>query len=288
MVEQNQRILTKQERTKDWVRLVLWAVLTMNSQRSSSTGFNPHELFYGGRPAWFFKTPFPEDLKSPVGDWLEHKQSMTNQAGTNLRHICERELSRQNRLRRPASFRVGNLVLVHHSCLPSWPRNCLQEAYFGHHRISRIDGSRIHIRCSPRLGGEVLCAPKQLRYYHSPDDLSWDEWRLSNSEAQRIELENAASPEEGDKIEQMSAHEMAVDGYYVVAGIAATGINRAGSYLPCGMDMGYLRRLGNLCRPLYSQMGALTRSFAPTSLRTTREGQQLTRPETLSQPKKKT
>ena len=73
VVEQNLRILMKQERTKDWVRLVPWAVLTMNSQRSSSTGFTLHELFHGGRPAWFFKTPFPEDFKSPVGDWLEHK-----------------------------------------------------------------------------------------------------------------------------------------------------------------------------------------------------------------------
>ena len=57
-VEQNLRILMKQELTKDWVRLVPWAVLTMNSQRSSWTGFTPHELIHGGRPAWFFKTPF--------------------------------------------------------------------------------------------------------------------------------------------------------------------------------------------------------------------------------------
>ena len=69
-----------------------WAVLTMNSQRSSSTGFTPRELFHGGQPAWFFKTPFPEHFKSPVGDWLEHKQSLANQAGTNLRHIRDREL----------------------------------------------------------------------------------------------------------------------------------------------------------------------------------------------------
>ena len=91
VVEQNLRILMKQERTKDWVRLVPWAVLSMNSQRSSSTGFTPHELFHGGRPAWFFKTPFPEDFKSPVGDWLEHKQFLANQAGTNLRHIRDRD-----------------------------------------------------------------------------------------------------------------------------------------------------------------------------------------------------
>ena len=48
VVEQNLRILMKQERTKDWVPLVPWAMLTMNSQRSSSTGFTSHELFHGG------------------------------------------------------------------------------------------------------------------------------------------------------------------------------------------------------------------------------------------------
>ena len=50
--------------------------------------------------------------------------------------------------------------------------------------------------------------------------LSWDEWRLSDREVERIDLENAANPEEADELEEMSADEMAVDGYYVVAGIA--------------------------------------------------------------------
>ena len=44
------------------------------------------------------------------------------------------------------------------------------------------------MRCSHRLGGELLCAPKQLRYYHSPDELSWDEWRLSDREVERIDF----------------------------------------------------------------------------------------------------
>ena len=147
---------------------------------------------------------------------------MANQAGTNLRSIRDLELSRRNRLWRPASFKVRNLVVVHHSRLPSWPSNCLQDPYFRPYRVIRIDGSRIHVRCSPRLGGELRFAPKQLRHCHSPDDLSWDEWRLSNSEVERIglDLENAASPEEADELEEMTADEMAVDGYYVVAGIA--------------------------------------------------------------------
>ena len=74
--------------------------------------------------------------------------------------------------------------------------------------------------CSPRLGGELLCAPKQLRHYHSPDELSWDKWGLSDREVERIDLQNAANPEEEDELEEMTADEMAVEGYYVVASIA--------------------------------------------------------------------
>ena len=54
------------------------------------------------------------------------------------------------------------------------------------------------MRCSPRLGGELLWAPKQLRHYDSPDELSWNEWRLSDTDVECIDLENAASPEEAD------------------------------------------------------------------------------------------
>ena len=109
----------KQERTKDWVRLLLWAVLTINSQESSSTGSTPQELFHWERPAWLFKTPFPVDYKSPVRDWLEHRQGLPNLARANRKHVRERELTRRNHTRRPATFKVGDLVLVHHSRSPT-------------------------------------------------------------------------------------------------------------------------------------------------------------------------
>ena len=64
---------------------------------------------------------------------------------------------------------------------------------------------------------------------------------------------------------------MAVDGY-VVAGIARHEYKQGWKFLTLwDIYMGYLRRLGNLCPPLYSQMGVSTLSFAPTSLRTTRD-----------------
>ena len=211
---------------------------------------------------------------------------MANQAATKLRHIRDRELSRQNRLRRRASFKVGPLVLVHHSRLPSRPRNCLQDPYFGAYRIIRIDGSRIHVRCSPSLGGELLGAPKQLRHYHSPDDLSWDEWRLSDSELELIDLENAASPEEADELEEMTANEMAVDGYYVAAGIARHEYKK-GWKLPTLWD-GYA-----LTEATWEPMSAFIQpdgSINPifrSYLVENNEGQLLTHAETLSQRKKK-
>ena len=91
MVEYNLNILMKEERTKDWVRLLPWGVLAINSQQSSSTGYAPHELFRGARPAWFFKTPIAEDYKIPVWDWPKYKQDLANSARVSLKHIRECE-----------------------------------------------------------------------------------------------------------------------------------------------------------------------------------------------------
>ena len=111
-------------------------------------------------------------------------------------------------------------MLVHHSQLPTLPRNCLQDPFLGLYRITKMNASRIHVGCSPRPGGELLCAPKQLRHYHYSNEMSLDEWRLCDTEVGRIDLENAAHPEEAYELDEMTADEMAIDGYYVVAGIA--------------------------------------------------------------------
>ena len=116
-------------------------------------------------------------------------------------------------------------MLVHHSRLPIWPRNCLGDTFL------KINRSRMHVRCSPCLGGELLCALKQLRHYHSPDELSWDEWCLSDREVERIDLENADNPEEADEVEEIIANEMAVDGYYLVAGFERHDYKQALKFL---------------------------------------------------------
>ena len=285
-LEQNLRILMKHERAKYRVRMLPWAVPTMNSQESVSTGYTPHELFHGELPAWFFKTSFPEDYRSPVGDWPEHRQDLANLARANLKHVRERKLTTCNRTRRPTTFKVGDLVLVHHPRLPTWPRNCLQDPYFGPYRIIKIDGSRIHVRFSPRLGEEVLCAPKQPRHYLSADELSWDKWRLSDREVKHTDLENAANPEGTDKMEEMTADEMAVDGYYVVAVIARHEYKQELKFLTlwdgCGLAEATREPMSACVQP----DGSISPIFC-SYLAENNEGKLLTRAETLSQRKKK-
>ena len=74
------------------------------------------------------------------------------------------------------TFKVGDLALVDHARLPSWPRNCLQDPYFGPYRIISIDGSRINIwlaafvmvelRCSIVFVGMVVSGRRAPRYRH--------------------------------------------------------------------------------------------------------------------------
>ena len=97
----------------------------------------------------------------------------------------------------------------------------------------------------------------------------WDKWRLSDTELERIDLENAANHEEADELEEMTADETIATTCLQV--LHATNVNRAGKSLPCGMDMGFLRQPESPCSPLYSQMGVSTPSFVPTSLSTTRD-----------------
>ena len=168
----------------------------------------------------------------------------------------------------------------------AWPRNCLRDPYFGPYGIIRIDGSRIHVKCSPRLGGELLCAPKQLRHYHSPDDLSFDEWRLSDSAVERIDLENTASPEKAEELEEMTAGEMAVDGYYVVAGIARHAYKQGSKFLTLWDGYGLSEATWEPMSAFIQLDWSINRIFR-SYLVGNNEGQLPTRAETLFQLKQK-
>ena len=66
-------------------------------------------------------------------------------------------------------------MLVHHSRLPAWPCSTSDDPYFGPHKILSVDCRRITVRCSPRLGGTLVCAAQQLKRYYNPEDLCGEE-----------------------------------------------------------------------------------------------------------------
>ena len=125
-----------------------------------------------------------------------------------------------------------------------------------------------------------------MRHYHSPDNLSWDEWHLSNSEGERIYLENAASPEEADELEEMTADEMAVDGYFVVAGIARHEDKQGWKFLTLSDGYGLSEATWEPIFAFIQQDGSINPIFRSYLVRNN-DGQVLTRAETLSQRKKK-
>ena len=138
----------------------------------------------------------------------------------------------------------------------------------------------------PRLGGELICAPKQLRHYHSPDDLSWDGWRLSDKEVGKMNLQRAASPEEADELEEMTAEETAVNGYYVVAGIARHEYKQRWKFLTLLEGYAVSEATWEPMSALIQPNGRINPVFR-SYLVENNEGQLLTRAETLCERKKK-
>ena len=125
-----------------------------------------------------------------------------------------------------------------------------------------------------------------MRHYHSPTDLSGDEWRLSDNEVEHIQLENAASREEADELEEMTTDEMAVDGYYVVAGIARHEYKQGWKFLTLWDGYGLSEATWEPMSA-FIQPGGSINPIVRSYLSENNEGQLLTRVETLSQRRKK-
>ena len=192
VLKENVRIWCKVERTKDWPRLRPVISLMMNSQDSSATGYSPHDLFMG-HPAWFLHAPYPEDSYSTVGKWVKEQQDKVHKAKAMLQRVRERQRNTKNNHRVPASYQEGDWVLVHHSRLPAWPRSTSHDPHFGPYEILSVDGHRITVRCSPRLGRTLVWAAQQLERYLDPDDLCGEEWELNDEEIAALDLQGAAS-----------------------------------------------------------------------------------------------
>ena len=219
VLKENVRIWCKTERTRDWVRLLTVISLMMNSQESSATGYSPHELFLG-RPAWFLHAPYPEDTHSSVGEWVQEQQAKVDKAKAMLQRVRERQWNKKNKHRVPATYQDGDWVLVHHSRLPALPRSTSDDPYFGPYKILSVDGHGITLRCSPRLGGTLVCAAQHLKRYYDPEDLCGEEWELNDEEIAALDLHEAASPMEVEgELPDMNAEEMAKEGFYLLKSV---------------------------------------------------------------------
>ena len=181
VLKENVRIWCNTERTKDWGRLLPVMSLMMNSQESSATRYSPHELFMG-RPGWFLHAPYPEDSYSTVGKWVREQQDKVEKAKAMLQRLRERHPNKKNKHHVPASYQEEDSVLVHHSRLPAWPRSTGGDPYVGPYKILSVDGPRITVRCSPRLGGTLKCAAQRLKRYYDAEDLCGEEWELNDEE----------------------------------------------------------------------------------------------------------
>ena len=101
--------------------------------------------------------------------------------------------------------------------------------------------------------------------------MSWDEWRLSDSEVERIDLENAASPQEADELGEMTANEMAANGYYVVTGITRHEYKQGWKFVTLWDAYGLSEATWEPMSAFIQPDGSINPSFAPTLLRTTRD-----------------
>ena len=170
-----------------------------------------------GRPAWFLHAPYPEDSYSTVGKWMKEQQNKVDKAKAMLQRVRDGQWNKKNKHRMPASYQEGDWVQVHHSWLPARPRSTSDDPYFGPYKILSVDGHRITVRCSPQLGGTLVCAAQQLKRYYDPEDLCGEEWELNDKEIAALDLQGAASPMEVEgELPDMNAEEMAQEGFYLV------------------------------------------------------------------------
>ena len=195
------------------MRLLTVISLMMNSQESLATDYSPHELFMG-RPAWFLHAPYPEDSYSTVGKWVKEQQDKVEKAKAMLQRVREQRWGKKKKHRVPASSQEGDWVLVHHSWLTAWQRSTSVDPYFGPYKILSVDGHRVTVRYSPRLGRTLVCAAQQLKPYYHPEDVCGEEWELNDQEIAALDLQGAASPmEEEGELPDMNAEEMAKEGF---------------------------------------------------------------------------
>ena len=73
------RILMAQEKRRNWLRMLPYAIYLMNNRVSTRTGYSPHELFFG-RPGFHMEFPTPRDANPKVKEWMERQATLASKA----------------------------------------------------------------------------------------------------------------------------------------------------------------------------------------------------------------
>ena len=183
------------------------AVYRMNNQISSWTGYSASELF-SGRPGFFYEFPTADDCNIKVKDWLEDQRANAEKAQELLTKVCNREHRRQNRGKLSAEYREGDLVLVHHTRFPRWPRNHLDLPYFGPYLVTEVGPSTVKVKVSPSMGRFVEVGYNQLKRYTAVEDDDLEAWKELAVEAERSKMatgqdENEGGVQEEDGVQQL-------------------------------------------------------------------------------------
>ena len=155
-----------------------------------------------------------------MGEWVQEQQAKVDKTKAMLHRVRERQWNKKNKHGVPATYQEGDWVLVHNSRLPAWPRSTSDDPYFRPYKNLSVHGHRITVRCSPRLGGTLVCAAQHLKRYFDPEDLCGEVWELNDEEIAALDLRGAASPMEveGD-LPDMNPEEMAKEGFYLVKSV---------------------------------------------------------------------
>ena len=144
----------------------------MNSQISSVTGVSPSELFQGRLP-WRFECSMEPSENPQVESWVLEQLFLQEKACLRVKHLRSVAMERKNKWRSPASYAVGEWVLIHKSRWPQRKVDKVDSPWFGPFQVVQVGYNSLSVLASPSLGGLVKVSFSQLKRWSSVHDPHW-------------------------------------------------------------------------------------------------------------------
>ena len=174
LFETNLRLLMSRSKSRDWPKWCWYSTYVCNRQINPITKLSPAEHFLGRRDNNNDFEPLPQEYAAAetVGNHIE----MMTQAQTLLQQNRYKRFQQRNKHRVPASYQVGDQVLIHRKRFPNRKKNKVTSPslYYGPYRVHRVGLGSVHCRVSPLLGGNIEVDFKQLKRY-PPTIEEWEE-----------------------------------------------------------------------------------------------------------------